>query len=214
MAGNPELRSESRLKAEGGGWTPRAAMRTRVFWGLAAVFFCTATGMFAVVVQLVAFFIDAGFSPLIAATAFGVLGMMSAGSIMLSGILSDRFGYRQVVTASFIGTASGMAILLLIPAYPSGILLALFVAVFGMCMGVRGPIVSSVCAKHFAGPHVATIYGSIYSLNALGAGFGSLMGGLLHDLTGGYRMAIGAALVFNVLAATPFWAVRELRNFR
>jgi MFS family permease len=214
MAGNPELRSESRLKAEGGGWTPRAAMRTRVFWGLAAVFFCTATGMFAVVVQLVAFFIDAGFSPLIAATAFGVLGMMSAGSIMLSGILSDRFGYRQIVTASFIGTASGMAILLLIPAYPSGILLALFVAVFGMCMGVRGPIVSSVCAKHFAGPHVATIYGSIYSLNALGAGFGSLMGGLLHDLTGGYRMAIGAALVFIVLAATPFWAVRELRNFR
>ena len=118
-----------------------------MFWGLSTVFFCTATGMFTVVVQLVAFFIDAGFSPLTAATAFGVLGMMSAGSIMLSGILSDRFGYRQIVTVSFIGTASGMAILLLIPAYPSALLLALFVAVFGMCMGVRGPIVSSVCAQ-------------------------------------------------------------------
>jgi MFS family permease len=170
--------------------------------------------MFAVVVQLVAFFIDAGFSPLTAASAFGVLGMMSAGSIMLSGILSDRFGYRQVVTASFIGTGSGMAILLLIPAYPSAGLLALFVAVFGVCMGVRGPIVSSVCAKHFAGPHVATIYGSIYSMNALGAGFGSLMGGLLHDLTGGYRLAIGAALLFIALAAMPFWTVPALRTFR
>jgi cyanate permease len=51
-------------------------------------------------------------------------------------------------------------------------------------------------------------------MNALGAGFGSLMGGLLHDLTGGYRLAIGAALVFIALAAAPFWMVRELRNFR
>jgi MFS family permease len=214
MAGNPELRSEARGKAGGGGWTPRAALRTPVFWGLSMVFFFTATGMFAVVVQLVAFFIDAGYSPLTAATAFGVLGMMSAASIMLSGILSDRFGYRQIVTASFAGTASGMAILLLIPAYPSALLLALFVAVFGMCMGVRGPLVSSVCAKYFAGGHVATIYGSIYSMNALGAGFGSLMGGLLHDITGGYRLAIGVALVFIALAATPFWLVRDLRNFR
>jgi MFS family permease len=214
-AGNPELRSEARLKAQGGGgWTPRAALRTPVFWGLATVFFCTATGMFAVVVQLVAFFIDAGYSPLTAATAFGVLGMMSAGSIMLSGILSDRFGYRQIVTVSFVGTATGMAILLLIPAHPSTMLLALFVAVFGVCMGVRGPIISSVCAKYFAGSHVATIYGSIYSLNALGAGFGSLVGGMLHDFTGGYRVAIGAALVFIALAAAPFWVVRELRHFR
>jgi MFS family permease len=214
MAGNPELRGESRSKGAGGGWTPRAALRTPVFWGLSMVFLCTATGMFAVVVQLVAFLIDAGYSPLTAATAFGVLGMMSAASIMLSGILSDRFGYRQIVTASFIGTASGMAILLLIPEHPSTLLLALFVGVFGMCMGVRGPIVSSVCAKYFAGSHVATIYGSIYSMNALGAGFGSLMGGLLHDLTGGSRLAIGVALVCIALAATPFWLVRDLRNFR
>ena len=213
-AGHPEHHREARLKGPGEGWTPRAAMRTPVFWGLAQIFFFTATGMFAVVVQLVAFFIDAGYSPLTAATAFGVLGMMSAGSIMLSGILSDRFGYRQIVTASFVGTATGMTILLAIPAYPSLALLVLFVAVFGMCMGVRGPLISSVCAKYFAGSHVATIYGSIYSMNALGAGFGSLMGGLLHDITGGYRLAIGVALVFIAAAATPFWLVRDLRNFR
>ena len=54
-------------------------MRTPVFWGLVQVFFCTATGMFSIVVQLVAFFVDAGFSPLAAATAFGVVGMLSAG---------------------------------------------------------------------------------------------------------------------------------------
>lgn len=190
------------------------AMRTPVFWGLAGVFFCTATAMFSVIVQLVAFFIDAGISPIAAATAYGLLGLLSAVSVMSSGFLSDRFGYRQTVTASFAATAAGMAILFLMSLFPSAALLVVFVALFGFSMGTRGPIVSSVSARYFSGPHVATIYGSIYAANALGAAFGSLIGGLLHDLTGGYRVGIALALVFIALAAAPFWTVRELRHFR
>lgn len=213
-AGNPQLRHEARQKKPGEGWTPRAALRTPVFWGLAAVFFFTATAMFSVVVQLVAFFVDAGFSPLVAATAYGLLGLLSAISVMSSGFLSDRFGYRQTVTVSFLGTAAGMAVLLAMTFLPSAGLLVLFVGLFGLCMGTRGPIVSSISARHFAGPHVATIYGGIYAANALGAGFGSFMGGVLHDLTGGYRVGLAAALAFIVLAAAPFWTVAGLRNFR
>ena len=97
--------------------------------------------------QLVAFLVDAGFSPLTAASAYGAIGMMSAMSVMGSGFTSDRFGYRQVVTVSFIGTAAGMAILLLIAFSPSLWLLVLFVPVFGLCMGVRGPIVSSISRR-------------------------------------------------------------------
>ena len=73
---------------------------------------------------------------------------------------------------------------------------------------------SSVCAKVFAGANVATIYGTIYSMNALGAAFGSYVGGVLHDLTGGYRVGLVFALVFIALAAIPFWAIRPLRTFR
>jgi MFS family permease len=213
-AGSPSYRHEVRHRTRGEGWTLRAATRTSVFWGLAAVFFCTAAAMFSVLVQLVAFFIDAGFSPLTAASAFGMLGLLSATSVMASGIIADRFGYRQTVTASFAGTGAGMLILLLMTFQPSGALLALFVLLFGFCMGTRGPIVSSLSARYFSGPHVATIYGGIYSANALGAASGSLMGGVLHDLTGGYRAGLAIAVGFVVLAALPFWTVRELRSFR
>jgi MFS family permease len=211
-AGDPHYRPKS-SKGEGG-WTLRAAMRTRVYWGLAQLFFCTATAMFSVVVQLVAFLVDAGFSPLTAATAYGMLGMLSAASVMGSGFLSDRFGYRQTATVSFAGTASGMALLLFLTAFPSTGLLVLFVAMFGLCMGVRGPLVSSVCAKYFAGANVATIYGTIYATNAIGAAFGSYLGGLLHDLTGGYRAGLTLALVSIAAAAAPFWTVPALRIFR
>jgi MFS family permease len=212
-AGHPELQ---RTKGAGTieGATFAAAARTPVFWGLARVFFFTAAGMFSVVVQLVVFFIDAGFSPLTAATAFGALGFMSAVSVTSSGLLSERFGYRQTVTASFIGTATGMVVLALITVAPSGFLLAAFVPVFGLCMGVRGPIISSVSTKYFAGPNVATIYGAIYATNALGAALGSFLGGLMHDLTGGYGAGLAMSVGFIFLAALPFWTVPALRTFR
>jgi MFS family permease len=213
-AGHPELRLESRQRREGEGWTYRAALRSPLFWGLCQAFFCTATAMFSVLVQLVAFFVDSGISPLTAATAYGAVGMLSAASVMGSGFTSEHFGYRQTVTASFIGTACGMAILLAVTFFPSLLLLALFVPVFGLCMGVRGPIVSTICARYFAGPKVATIYGTVYAMNALGAAFGSFMSGLLHDLTGGYQAGFVMALVFIALACMPFWFIPAIRNFR
>jgi MFS family permease len=198
----------------GEGWTLRAALRSPVFWGLIQVFFCTAAGMFSIVVQLVAFFVEAGFSPLAAATAFGIVGLFSATSVMGSGLVAERFGYRQTVTASIAGTVSGMGLLIALTLAPSWSLLALFVPVFGFCMGVRGPIVSSVSARYFAGPRVATIYGVVYASNAVGAALGAFAGGLLHDLTGGYRAGLGMAIVLMLLAAMPFWVVPTLRNYR
>jgi MFS family permease len=170
--------------------------------------------MFSIIVQMVAFLIDSGFSPLAAATAYGAVGLMSAASVMGSGFMAERFGYRQTVSVTFVGTAAGMLILLLLTVFPSYLLLLAFVPVFGLCMGVRGPIISSISARYFAGPRVATIYGTIYATNALGAAFGSLMGGLLHDLTGGYQAGLAVALLFIALASTPFWTVPALRNFR
>jgi MFS family permease len=140
--------------------------------------------------------------------------MLSAASIMGSGFLSDRFGYRQTASVSFVGTAVGMVVLVLITVSPSLALLLVFVPVFGLCMGVRGPIVSSIGARYFAGPSVATIYGVIYATNALGAALGSWLGGLLHDFSGGYRPGLAMALAFIALAAAPFWTLPALKNFR
>lgn len=213
-AGHSDYQARAKLAGAAQGWTLRTAMRSRIYWGLAQVFFCTSIGMYGIVVQLVAFLIDSGFSPMGAASTFGVIGMLSSISIMGSGYIADRFGIRRTVTASFIGTATGMLLLMAMTRWPSVLLLGLFVPVFGLCMGTRGPIISSICARHFAGPKVATIYGTIYACNALGAAFGSLMGGALHDLTGGYVTGLGFSLAFIAMAAMPFWVVPALRNYR
>jgi MFS family permease len=212
-AGRPPERA-SQLPASGTEWTLRKAMGTRIYWGMVQAFFFTAVGMFAIFVQLVAFLVDAGFPALTAAAAFGVCGMLSAGSVMGSGFLTERFGSRQTVTVSFVGTMAGMLLLLLLAAHPSTPLLAAFVLVFGMSMGVRGPIISSICTRHFAGPRVATIYGTVFASNSMGAALGSLIGGVLHDLTGGYASGLVFSICSIALASTPFWRVPALRNYR
>lgn len=213
-AGLQDSVSSLRARAPDAGWTVRAAMRTRMYWALVQVFFFTATAMFAVLVQAVVYFIDLGFSPITAATAFGVTGMLSVVSVSLSGLAAERFGFRNTVSASFAGTAVGVLLLLALSYRPSDVLLALFVGVFGLCMGVRGPIISAIAARKFAGPRVATIYGLIFAANSIGAAFGSLLGGVLHDLTGGYRAGFALSLCAVGLAVAPFWTVKELREFR
>jgi MFS family permease len=214
VAGLQDSVSGQRGRAAGEGRTVRASVRTRTFWALVQVFFFTATAMFTVLVQAVVYFIDLEFSPITAATAFGITGMLSVVSVSLSGLVAERFGYRNTVSASFAGTALGVALLAVMSVWPSGLLLAAFVAVFGLCMGVRGPIVSSIATRNFAGPKVATIYGLIYSANAIGAAFGSLMGGVLHDLSGGYLAGFALSICAVGLAVAPFWTVQELSEFR
>jgi len=53
--------------------------------------------MFSVIVQLVAFFSTRALAHR-RRDGYGMLGMMSALSVMGSGLLSERFGYRQTVT--------------------------------------------------------------------------------------------------------------------
>jgi MFS family permease len=213
-AGHPGANAQDRHAQAGEGWTLRKAVRTRLYWGMAQAFFFTATGMFSVIVQLVVMLIEAGFSPIAAASMFGIVGLLSTVSIMGSGFVAERFGILRTATYSYLGTAIGMALLAAITVWPSMLLVVLFVPVFGLCMGVRGPIISAVCTRSFAGPRVATIYGTIYSCNALGAAIGSLVGGVLHDLTGSYLAGFAFALVSIGIAASAFWTVPALRRFR
>jgi len=133
---------------------------------------------------------------------------------MGSGFLTDRFGSRQTVSVSFAGTMTGMLLLLALTFQPSVPLLIAFVLAFGMSLGVRGPIISSICTRYFAGPHVATIYGTVFAANSLGAAIGSTLGGVLHDVTGGYASVMLFSLCSITIASLPFWTVPALRNYR
>jgi MFS family permease len=195
-----------------GTWTLRTAARTRQFWALSQVFFFTSFGMFAVIVQIVPFLVERGISPMLAASTFGACGMLSTMGVVGAGWLGDRIGYRDAVTLSFGGTLTGIALLVMMTWVPAAFLIVLFVAAFGVCQGARGPIVSTLCTRLFAGPALATIYGTIFAFNAFGAALGSWTSGVLHDLTGGYRVSFVLAFISISIALLPFWQRLALKD--
>lgn len=183
----------------------RAAMAQPRFWLLVQVMFFTALGMYLVLPQSVAYLIDVGFTPLQSATAVGAASMLSIAGVSGSGWVSDRFSHRRAATASFVGTALGIGMLLALTYRSSEWLLTGYVVLFGVCQGARGPVVASLSARLFAGQGQSTVYGAIYALMSLGMAAGALLSGALHDWTGGYRAGFGLALACIALAAAPFW---------
>jgi MFS family permease len=193
-------------------WTLRRALRHPAFWGLFAVFGSTAIGMFTIVVQVVAYLVDAGFSPMQAATAWGFSGLLLPLGMIAVGWLDGVIGRRRAVLLSYAVTLLGMVMLWLLGRFPSLWLLGGFIVCFGGTLGSRGPLISSLAMRLFHGGDVATIFGVMTVGSGLGAGLGSWTSGLLHDWTGGYDAGIGFAFLSVLCGVLPFLTVTELKR--
>lgn len=191
----------------------RAALRHSGFWGLAQTFFFTSVVVYTVLVQMIAYLVSTGFTPIEAASAFGFAGILSVLGVGSAGRLADVLGPRRTATLTFICTTLGLASLLALSYFPSHWFLMTFVAFFGIAQGARGPIISGLCSKLFPGPGLATIYGVTYACMSVGAASGAMMSGLLYDWTGGYQASIIFSMLNVILAVSPFWVYRELRKF-
>jgi len=193
-------------------WTLTRALRHPAFWGLFAVFCTTGIGMFTIVVQVVAYLIDAGFPPLQAATAWGFSGILLPLGMLAVGWLDGAIGRRRAVLLSYGVTLLGIAMLWLLGRFPSLWLLGGFILCFGGTLGSRGPLISALAMRMFHGGDVATIFGMMTVGSGLGAGLGSWMSGLLHDWTGSYDAGIAFAFLSVLCGVLPFLTVEELKR--
>lgn len=185
------------------------AIRTPAFRDLVITFHMTAVGMYLIIPQVVVFLVETGYPPLLAASLFGLAGSLSMGGILTAGWLSDTVGFRFAATLSYVCTLAGTASLAMLVGGPSTIWLSGFVLLFGLAQGARGPIVSTLSNRIFAGPSAGTIYGVIFALMSIGSAIGAWASGWLHDLTGGYTVGFILSATCIVIAMAPFWWSRR-----
>ncbi len=189
----------------------RRALRSRPFWALFAVYALTASGLYPINLQLVAYLVEAGYPALTAATTYGVSGVAATAGLLAFAALADRIGRQRAVTVSYLATNLGLVILYFVGLYPTMLMLVLFVAVFGPTFGSRAPIVSSFAAGIFGrSSRFGAILGAITLAQGLGGGLGAWIGGALHDWTGGYGAVLAFGFVCIALAGANFWLVPEL----
>jgi MFS family permease len=184
------------------------ALRRRQFWALFGAYFMTPLAVFSVFTHQVAFAIDLGFSPMLVASVFGAVGLVSTAGRPVFGILADRTGGPLAASLSFGCTATGALALLVLDRHPHVAWLGVYALVFGLGFGARGPIKTPMAGDHIGGPSFGVIYGVLSVGNGLGSAIGPWFAGLMHDVTGSYRMAFLFSIGCSVIGAGCFWAAR------
>ncbi len=212
--GSPEWRAAraQTTQSDTGGWTLSAAARTPAFWGLFAAYMATSSAAYAVLPHSVAYLIEEGFNPLVAASAFGMTGMLSVIGILAIGWLSDRIGRLWSATYSYLLTIAGIIALMLVSVWPTLLLAYTFVLLFGLMQGARGPIIIATVARLFPGGGVGAIYGTLSLAMGSGAGLGSWSSAVLYELTGAYLASFGLAAAAACAGLSTFWIVPSLRE--
>jgi len=170
----PQTSGEGRGQGEGvrgDGPAPHptldAALRTRAFWALWLANLFTPLAVFPVTTHQVAFAIDSGFAPLLAASVFGITGLMSSLGRVVFGLAADRVGGALAATVSFGCTAGGALALLALESDPRVGWLIAYALLFGLGFGARGPIITVMASDLFGGRQFGVIYGALSIGNGL-----------------------------------------------
>lgn len=193
----------------------RSVMHHRAFQGLCAIQGLTALAMFAIHPQAVAMLVEAGIPSLVAATAFGVAGFAGFGGMLLISWAVDRISRIGAVLGSYLLSIVGMLALIPLLGGMGAWLVWVFVFTFGPTLGARGPVLAATVAMVFGrGRGLGAMVGAQLAVGSLGGALGTLTGGLLRDLSGGYEWTIAFAASVLLISPLIFCLIPELRQGR
>jgi len=189
--------------------TLSGAIGMRAFWALWFAYLFTPLAVFPVTTHQVAFAIDRGFQPLLAASVFGIMGLMSSIGRISFGFAVDRLGGPLAATLSYGCTAAGALALLALEGDPRVGWLVAYALVFGLGFGARGPIITAMASDLFGGRRFGVIYGALSIGNGIGGAIGPWFGGVVHDMTGAYRVVFLSSVAFCACGSACFWLSRR-----
>lgn len=194
-------------------WTLKSAMRTRRFWLISVARSLELLCLQVYLTHQAAFFVDAGFDKLVAASVVGAVGIVGSCGKILWGTVSDRIGRELTYTLAFSAGTVGVATILSIHAGSPLWTLYAYGVSYGLCYGVSAVITPVLSADIFQGKRYGSILGGIYVIGNLGSASGSFLGGYIFDVTGSYRWAFAMTIPLMWLSCLLFWlaAPRKVR---
>lgn len=195
-------------------WTVRRAIRTKPFWLLGLSFFLGNMITQSIFTHQVVFFVDHHLDPLVAAYIAGIVGIVSLGSKILWGVLSDIIGREITYTVGIIFSIFGMITLTLFHFFPSQNLSYFYSVFFGIGYAVTAALPPLITADFFEGRSYGGIFGSLMIFVGAGGAFGVWFAGFIHDQTGNYVPVFIMMAVSAFLASLIIWiaAPRKIRR--
>jgi MFS family permease len=194
-------------------WTLRRAVLTSRFWWIAIGYFFALFAWYAVQVHQTKYLIEIGFGPMEAAWALGLVSVVGIPGQVALGALSDRIGREWVWTAGCLGFAVCYAALIGLEGNPTRILLYVMVASQGLLGYALTSVMGPIAAEIFEGPHYGAVFGTLTIALIGGGAAGPWATGVVHDLTGSYKLAFAGAIGCCAISAIAIWlaAPRKVR---
>ena len=161
---------------------------------------------------------DLGFSPLVGAGAFSLIGATAIVGALLLGHLSDQYGRRRLLAASYQLRMAGFVIVLLsmgIPFLglpPLGVVpLVAGMVLVGFSWNAVVGITAAYTSDGFGTANLGRIYGTMFAVMPIGSGIGSALAGFMFDQRGNYEIAIWSNIALLAISALLVWTIGDNR---
>ncbi len=207
------LRQRAGARSERVAW--RMLLRQPVFWALLLVGLTALGPVRSLTVHQVAAMEAAGVERATAATVVGLAGLLTSGSFIALGWVSDRFGRAQAFTIGAAGLLGAAAMLALLPAAANAAVLILFAAFMALGEGTRSSQSTALASDAFQGQGLGFINGLMGGMFGIGAALGPWLVGRLRDESGSYDSGLLVIVAMVLLSLAAFWFVaRRARGLR
>ena len=190
-------------------YTRHEALRTRALWMLVIGFGLNMGAVSALLVHVIPFATDGGFTRAEAASGFAAVGLANFSSKFVWGFGLQRFPVRHVAASAFLASASGVAIL--IAAVNTGALplLAAGFLVWGFGFGGTIPIGEFVWARYFGRRYLGAVRSVGQPVTILLGSIGPISMALYYDASGSYGPAFAGLALSYVLGGSLIFLSRE-----
>ena len=154
-------------------YAPGQAVRTPAFVVMYLIMVFAAAAFLLAVAYVPVIAISNGFGPVVAASAIGLLAVVSGGGRAVASHTSDRFGRRQTLTAALLlGGLRAIWGWCIRPRFSRPHPFVVFAALSGLAGGAFYPLLASLVADYFGERNAVRNFGLVYSAKL----FGGLIG--------------------------------------
>ena len=180
------------------------AQRTGAFWNLIGIHFWGCAGHAIIMAFLVAIAEEEGLSKGAAAGLFIALSVVSTITRFGVPIAADRLGSKGAMTFCFIMQSAPIIILFF--AHDTW-MFYLFAVLFGIGFGGEMSAFPIINRQYYGSAPIGTTYGWQLMGAGIGMATGVAMGGLLHDLTGGFNATILVSFALSLVGVGSILAL-------
>ena len=188
-----------------GGFTLQQALKSRNFWLLSLMAFCTFYSILAVMGHVFLLLREENYVPQVAATGVSLIFFGGFIGKIISGELAEKFGRKMILLTGVGIMFFGSLFIVFALIYKNPVFVWIGLALYGTGWGGLYTLIQLLTADLFGLIALGKIMGVINILDTFGGGLGPFFTGYLYDQTQGYLapfMLISVLLVIAFISSS------------